>query len=221
MVKAFDDYYNGDPSGFCGIPGERRGLQVNFNDNILLSIPYNKLVEIPFSAFIPSYENHFCGDFKEVMVAIYPMCEMGVYQYGVTNSEIDYDKVITLNAVFASFSVTFPPQPPARRLSMVSNSIKNVSNVDQRSLESSIVESDSKESAIIRRSLKSEKALLQSFQSNMPYWFHAVPEYVLGFSDDSLYLLHLTINIVFMLFILYVFYLVTKMLKREPKIETF
>ena len=148
------------------------------------------------------------------------MCEVGVYQYGVTNAEIDYNKVITLNAAVASFSVTFPPLTPIRRLVTNSN-IENTSNSNEV-LSNQVQSERGAEDNANTRSLQSETIdLLQLFSSKFSYLFRLVPEFVLSFSKDSVYLFHLAINVVVVVFIMLVFYVCKKLLKSEPKFESF
>jgi hypothetical protein len=83
--------------GHCGTPGLRAGLEFSFMAEDLAELPYNELVEIPFTVSSMG----ICDSYKDVAVTITASCEMPspnshVFQYGVVTDEdgttvISYD----------------------------------------------------------------------------------------------------------------------------------
>ncbi len=121
LSASFDTYYDhsfaGKGShldGYCGTPGQRSGLIATFSQSQqLIDIPYNKLIEVPFTV----KGSGLCNEYKDVEVYIMSDCEAptkssSVYQYGViydpTSSKgvaIDYDTVHGAAMSTAKFNV--------------------------------------------------------------------------------------------------------------------
>ena len=130
LSNYFDDYLRsgGDGNYTCGTPGQMSGLNVFFSHTDIERIPFNRLIEIPFTVTNNFYgPNGLCGEFNSIEVRLIATCERPrsssqVYQYGVVYNEtskqvnIFYDpahRIYASNST-ATFSVNWPA---ARRLS--------------------------------------------------------------------------------------------------------
>jgi len=142
----YDNYYAGGfqdvgstSAGHCGTPKQRSGLMAQFLETDLVKIPYNKLVEVSMAVFngggFGAGSLTLCNDFVDVEILLSCSCEIPsssglVYQYGVVQDpvsklvSISYDpinRIYPANST-ATFSVSWPASPPARR------SLLNVTN---------------------------------------------------------------------------------------------
>jgi hypothetical protein len=90
--SAFDKHsptsYQSEGAGSCGKPGVRAGLGFGFMSEDLGAIPFNELVEIPFTVTSMG----ICDSYKEISVEIIASCEMPspnsqVFQYGVLTAD--------------------------------------------------------------------------------------------------------------------------------------
>jgi hypothetical protein len=109
----------GDGLYKCDVSGQLAGLTAQFSATELRRIPYNQLVEVPFSISNVG-GSHLCNNYPNVAVEIVATCEVltgseVVYQYGVavnsTNGEptVVYDaarRLYTLNST-AFFNVSW------------------------------------------------------------------------------------------------------------------
>ena len=119
-MKPFDEYhskgYQAEGNGKCGTPGQLSGITFTFpfNSNQDLSdIPYNKLVEVPFTVS----QSLLCDEYVDLKVQIVCACEkdMHIYQYKITDQKIDYAEFLDLpSKSTGTFSVRWPPA--ARRM---------------------------------------------------------------------------------------------------------
>jgi hypothetical protein len=112
-----DDSLNSPP---CGSPGRRAGLRATFMETELQEIPFNTLIEVPFS--VSRQNMNLCDEFTDISVLLYCSCEASdsstqVYQYGVfydkenhhTEVLYDQDSIIRGGGSSATFSVKWVP----------------------------------------------------------------------------------------------------------------
>eukprot|EP01036_Dinobryon_divergens_P022998 gene22998-31307_t len=124
VLKPFDEYhskgYQTSGKGKCGTPRQLSGIQFSFPlSQDLSDIPYNKLIEVPFTVS----QSLLCDEYVDLEVQIVSACEMGmdVFQYGITNQKIDYSKRLpSPSSSTGTFSVRWPPAG-RRKLSPINN----------------------------------------------------------------------------------------------------
>ena len=133
VAGPYDDYLasGGDGTYTCGVSGQGSGLVILFSSTDIQRIPYNRLVEVPFT--VPHVYNgpvSLCNEFNDIELRLIATCEMAtpsseVYQYGVEYDDttkqtvIKYDpahRICASNST-ATFSVKWPAS--RRRLSDV------------------------------------------------------------------------------------------------------
>ena len=130
VLKPFDEYhskgYQANGKGKCGTPGLLSGIKFSFPlSQDLPDIPYNKLVEVPFTVT----QSLLCDEYVDLQVQIVSACEMGMdtYQYGITNQKIDYTKRLpSPSGSTGRFSVRWPPA--RRRMLSSANQSSSVTN---------------------------------------------------------------------------------------------
>ena len=132
VLKPFDEYhskgYQANGKGKCGTPGQLSGIQFSFPlSQDLPDIPYNKLVEVPFTVT----QSLLCDEYVDLEVQIVSACEMGMdtYQYGITEQKIDYTKRLpSPSGSTGTFSVRWPPA--GRRMLSSANQSSNAHSKD-------------------------------------------------------------------------------------------
>ena len=124
VAGPYDDYLasGGDGNYTCGVSGQGSGLVVLFSSTDIQKIPYNRLVEVPFTAtHVFNGPVSLCTEFMDIEVRLIATCEQPtagseVYQYGVvydaTSNQmaIKYDpahRIYASNST-ATFSVKWP-----------------------------------------------------------------------------------------------------------------
>ena len=129
LGTSFDDYYKsgGDGNYTCGVPGQCSGLVVVFSNTDIQRIPYNRLVEVPFTVTrVYNGPVSLCNEFNDIEVMLIATCEIPssssyVYQYGVEyntttkQTTVMYDQA---HRIYASNSTAFfsVKWPSGRRL---------------------------------------------------------------------------------------------------------
>ena len=146
VANSFDAFhsqgYQITGEGRCGTPGQLAGLQVTFSTQSLQNIPFNRLVEVAFTASNSGNNGGaiLCSDFVDVQLRIISSCEMQqsqsgsrVYQYGVQQDpasgqvKVVYDKAHLIWAAnsTATFSVHWPPSSNRRKLQRETSEIRD------------------------------------------------------------------------------------------------
>ena len=131
VAGPYDDYLasGGDGNYTCGVSGQGSGLVVLFSSTDIKRIPYNRLVEVPFTVtHVYNGPVSLCTEFNDIELRLIATCEMPtpsseVYQYGVAFNETtqqtaivyDEDHRIYASNSTATFSVKWPTS--RRRLS--------------------------------------------------------------------------------------------------------
>ncbi len=93
--SAYDDYLGsgGDGNYTCGVSGQGSGLVVLFSSTDIQRIPYNNLVEVPFTVtHVYNGPISLCNEFNDIVLRITATCEQpssssDVYQYGVAYNQ--------------------------------------------------------------------------------------------------------------------------------------
>ena len=187
LANYFDDYLDsgGDGTYTCGVPGLMSGLSVSFFNTDLQRIPYNRLVEVPFSVTNGGGSIGLCNEFNDIAVQIIATCEMPssntyVYQYGVAfnsttlQTSVLYDPA---HRIYASNSTaTFSVQWPAsRRLSRDAD--PGLSFTDGSSAADAITDILLRE---IRQSQVNVETKINALQSLLAMWVGALTVVVMA-----------------------------------------
>ena len=123
LTNQFDDYTNFPNKTFstraCGGAGLLNGVTVKFSVEDIEEIPYRQQIEIPFAVKRDSYA---CHEFNDISVQLVSTCEQNTTssakrQYDSKTSTdgtqvIDYARLVYPDDVLATFSVTWPADPP-------------------------------------------------------------------------------------------------------------
>ena len=127
VAGPYDDYLKsgGDGNYSCGVSGQGSGLVVIFSSTDIQRIPYNRLVEVPFTAtHVYNGPISLCDEFNDIELRIIATCEQpssssAVYQYGVEYDEASKQTAIMYDPahrIYASNSTaTFSVKWPAAR----------------------------------------------------------------------------------------------------------
>ena len=178
LANYFDDYLasGGDGAYTCGVPGQMSGLSVTFSNTDLERIPYNRLVEVPFSVTNTAGSVALCSVFNDIAVQIIATCEMptsssSVYQYGVEYDDtakqtvIEYDPA---HRIYASNSTaTFSVKWPASRRRLSGAAAPGLSHSDGNDLADAITEVMLRKFEESRVSLQSDIAAIRGQMAGM------------------------------------------------------
>ena len=142
LAYSYDDYLKsgGDGNYTCGVPGQSSGVVVIFFSTDLRKIPYNQLVEVPFTVTrVYNGPVSLCNEFNELEIKLIATCEIStsnsyVYQYGV-----EYDDSIKQTTVMydpghriyaASSNATFSVKWPSGGRRLAESSAPGLSSAD-------------------------------------------------------------------------------------------
>ena len=166
LASYFDDYLasGGDGTYTCGVSGQMSGLSVSFSNTDLERIPYNRLVEVPFSVTNTAGSIALCNVFNDIAVQIIATCEMptsssSVYQYGVEYDDAAKQTIIKYDPahrIYASNSTaTFSVKWPASRRRLSDAAAPGLSHSDGNDLADAITD-------VMLRKLEESRLSLQS-----------------------------------------------------------
>ena len=166
LASYFDDYLasGGDGTYTCGVSGQMSGLSVSFSNTDLERIPYNRLVEVPFSVTNTAGSIALCNVFNDIAVQIIATCEMPtssseVYQYGVEYDDAAKQTIIKYDPahrIYASNSTaTFSVKWPATRRRLSDAAAPGLSHSDGNDLADAITD-------VMLRKLEESRLSLQS-----------------------------------------------------------
>ena len=142
LANSYDDYLKsgGDGNYTCGVPGQSSGVVVIFFSTDLRKIPYNHLVEVPFTVTrVYNGPVSLCNEFNQLEVKLVATCEIStpnsyVYQYGVEYDESTRQSAVMYDAghtIYASSSnATFSVKWPAARRRLSDGSSQGLSQAD-------------------------------------------------------------------------------------------
>ena len=142
LGSSFDDYYKsgGDGVYVCGVSGQGSGLVVIFSNTALQRIPFNRLIEVPFTVTrIYNGPISLCDEFNNIEVMLIATCEMAtpssyVYQYGVDYNQTTKQTTVlydSANRIYASNSTAFfSVKWPSARRKLIENSNIGLSSAD-------------------------------------------------------------------------------------------
>lgn len=142
VASAYDNYLQsgGDGNYTCGVSGQGSGLVVILSGTDIQRIPYNTLVEVPFTVtHVYNGPISLCDEFNDIELKLIATCEQpssssAVYQYGVTFDEVSKQTVIDYdpaNRIYASNSTaTFSVKWPAARRRLSDAAASGLSHAD-------------------------------------------------------------------------------------------
>ena len=168
----YDDYLNsgGDGNYTCGVSGQGSGLVVIFSNTDIQRIPYNRLVEVPFTVtHVYNGPISLCNEFNDIELRIISTCEIpssssAVYQYGVEYDEASKQTVIKYDPahrIYASNSTaTFSVKWPAARRRLSDAAAPGLSQADGSDAADAVAEVLLREFRETKHSMESKMAAM-------------------------------------------------------------
>ena len=167
VAGPFDDYLDsgGDGTYTCGVSGQGSGLVVLFSSTDIQRIPYNRLVEVPFTVtHVYNGPISLCTEFNDIELRLIATCEMptpssSVYQYGVEYDDAIKQTVVKYDPAYRIYasntSATFSVKWPSARRRLSDAAAPGLSHSDGSDAADAIAD-------IMLRKLEENKASLQT-----------------------------------------------------------
>ena len=172
VAGPYDDYLEsgGDGNYTCGVSGQGSGLVVLFSSTDIQRIPYNRLVEVQFTATnVYNGPISLCNEFNDIELRLIATCEQpssssAVYQYGVEYDEASKQTVIKYDPahrIYASNSTaTFSVKWPAARRRLSDAATPGLSQADGSDAADAVAEVLLREFRETKHSMESKMAAM-------------------------------------------------------------